>query len=171
MLPPVAACEISDQEAVKKSPGIEVNAKPSVVPRDNPIGKNSSNSAKESITFSKTKPGMLLKPAHVRRPSVNKFEVEKLSASVDSGTPGNVKSGLDNAMNLNYQTRLVSEDGVRKSCDEKDLNIKSVIEKSEKVLSPQTPPDQETCKFCSKPCYYFFLSSWSYICVLEVNDW
>ncbi|MBA0779038.1 hypothetical protein Gotri_003321 [Gossypium trilobum] len=145
VLPPMDACEISDQEAVKKSPGTEVNAKPSVVPRDNPIGKNSSNSAKETITFSKTKPGMLLKPAHVRRPSVNKFEVEKLSATVDSGTPGNVKSGLDNAMDLNSQTRLVSEDGVRKSCDEKDSNIKSVTEKSEKVLSPQTPPNQETC--------------------------
>ncbi|XVF27694.1 hypothetical protein REPUB_Repub14bG0131000 [Reevesia pubescens] len=154
---PVDASEISNLSAEKQSPGTIVNAKsngqldnksvitPSVVPRDNPVGKDSTNSGKESITFSRTKPGMLLKPAHVRRPSVNKFEVEKLSAAVESGTLSNNKSGLDSAMVLSSQTRLASEDGARKSCDEKDSNIKSVTEKSEKRLSPQTPPSQETC--------------------------
>ncbi|KAK8524435.1 hypothetical protein V6N13_015458 [Hibiscus sabdariffa] len=154
---PVDACEISNMETEKPSPGTEVNVKsngqsgkksfiiPSVVPPENPIVKGSSNSAKESITFSRTKPGMLLKPAHVRRPSVNKFEVEKLSAVVESGTLSNLKSGLDREKDMNSQTRLVSEDGARKSCDEKDSNIKTVIEKSEKVLSTQTPPNQENC--------------------------
>ena len=156
---PSDAREISNLAAEKQSPGTGVNAKsngqsgnksfvtPTVVPRDNPVGKDSTNSGKESITFSRTKPGMLLKPAHVRRPSVNKFEVEKLSAAVESGTLSNIKSGLDSAMDLNSQTRLVSEDGVRKSCDEKNSEIKSFTEKSEKMLSPQTPPNQETCKF------------------------
>ncbi|XP_021294026.1 katanin p80 WD40 repeat-containing subunit B1 homolog isoform X2 [Herrania umbratica] len=134
----------------KQSPGTGVNAKsngqsgnksfvtPSVVPQDSPLGK-------ESITFSRTKPGMLLRPAHVRRPSVNKFEVEKLSAAVESGTLSNTKSVLDSSMDLNSQTRLVSEDRARKSCDEKDSNINSVTEKSEKMLSAKTPPNQETC--------------------------
>ncbi|KAL4290517.1 hypothetical protein GQ457_14G010150 [Hibiscus cannabinus] len=153
---PVDTCEINNLETEKPSPGTEVNAKsngqpgkkssitPSVVPRENPIVKDLNNSAKESITFSRTKPGMLLKPAHVRRPSVNKFEVEKLSVTVESGTLSNKKSGLDSEKDMNSQTRLVSEDGARKSYD--DSNIKSVvIEKSEKVSSTRTPPNQETC--------------------------
>ncbi|XP_022715940.1 katanin p80 WD40 repeat-containing subunit B1 homolog isoform X3 [Durio zibethinus] len=154
---PLDANEKSNLAAEKQSPGTGVNAKsngqlgnksfitPSVVPRDNHVGKDSTNSGKESITFSRTKPGMLLKPAHLRRPSVNKFEVEKLSAAVESGTLSSIKSGLDSATDLNSQTRLTSENGARKSCEEKDSNIKSVIEKPEKMLSPQTPPNEETC--------------------------
>ncbi|KAE8733229.1 Transducin/WD40 repeat-like superfamily protein isoform 2 [Hibiscus syriacus] len=75
---------------------------------------------------------MLLKPAHVRGPSVNKFQVEKLSLTVELGTLRSIKSGLDSEKDMNSQTRLVSEDGARKSCDGKDSNIKSDIEKSEK---------------------------------------
>ncbi|XP_022724346.1 katanin p80 WD40 repeat-containing subunit B1 homolog isoform X2 [Durio zibethinus] len=154
---PLDAIEISNLVAEKQSPGTGVNAKsngqlvnksfitPTVVPRDNPVGKDSTNSGKESITFSRTKPGMLLKPAHVRRPSVNKFEVEKLSAAVESGTLSNIKSELDSAMDVTSQTRLVSQDGARKSCDDKDSNIKNVIEESKKMLLPQTTPNQETC--------------------------
>ncbi|XWS18331.1 hypothetical protein CRYUN_Cryun32bG0034800 [Craigia yunnanensis] len=154
---PLDTSEISNLASEKQSPGTGVNAKsngrsgnksfitPIVVPQDNHVGKDTTNSGIESITFSRTKPGMLLKPAHVRRPSVNKFEVEKLAAAVESGTLSNIKSGLDSAMDLNSQTRLVSEDGARKSCAEKDSNIKSITEKSEKMLSPQTPSNQETC--------------------------
>lgn len=160
---PLDASEISNLAAEKQSPGTGVNASdgqsgnksfitPTVVSRDNPVGKDSTNSVKESITFTKTKPGMLLKPAHVRRPSVNKFEVVKLSAAVETGTRTNTKSGIDSAVDLNSQTSLVSEDGARKSCDSKDSNIKSVTEKSEKMLSPQTPPCEETCKFYFIPC-------------------
>ncbi|XVE51275.1 hypothetical protein DITRI_Ditri02bG0026800 [Diplodiscus trichospermus] len=154
---PLDASELNNLAAEKQSPGTGINAKsngqlcnkpfntPSVVPRENPVGNDTTNSGKESITFSRTKPGMLLRPAHVRRPSINKFEVEKLPATVESGTLSNIKSGLDSAMDLNSQTRLVSEDGARKSCDEKDSSIKSVTEKSDKMLSPQTPLNQETC--------------------------
>ncbi|XWS15690.1 hypothetical protein CRYUN_Cryun34aG0023400 [Craigia yunnanensis] len=154
---PLDASEISNPAAEKESPGTGINAKsngqlgnksfitPSVVPRENPDGKDSRNYEKDSITFSRTKPGMLLKPAHVRRPSVNKFEVEKLSTAVESVTLSNIKSGLDSAMDLNSQTRLVSGNGARKSCDEKDSNINSVTEKSDKMLSPQSPLNQETC--------------------------
>ncbi|XWS19542.1 hypothetical protein CRYUN_Cryun31cG0024600 [Craigia yunnanensis] len=154
---PLDSSEITNLAVEKQSPGTEINAKsngqsdnksfitPSVVPGDNPAGKETTNSGKESITFSRTKPGMLLKPAHVKRPSVNKFEAEKLSAAVESGTLSNKKSGLNSAIDLNSQARLMSEDGARKSCDEKDSNIKSVTEKSDKMLSPQTPSNQETC--------------------------
>ncbi|KAB2079256.1 hypothetical protein ES319_A06G219700v1 [Gossypium barbadense] len=69
--------------------------------------------------------------------SVNKFEVEKLSAVVESGR-------LDTAMDMNSRTSLVLEDGAKKPCDEKDSNIETVTEKPEKMLSPQTPSNQET---------------------------
>ncbi|XVF87552.1 hypothetical protein PTKIN_Ptkin18bG0129600 [Pterospermum kingtungense] len=154
---PLDASEISNLAAEKQSLGTGINPKsngnsgknsfitPTVVPQDNPVGNDSTDSGKESISFSRTKPGMLLRPAHVRRASVNKFEVENLSAAVESGALSNTKGGLDSAMDLNSQSRLVSEDGARKSCEEKDSNNKSVVEKSDKMLSPQTPPNQETC--------------------------
>ncbi|XP_022720507.1 katanin p80 WD40 repeat-containing subunit B1 homolog isoform X2 [Durio zibethinus] len=154
---PLDASEISNLAAEKQSPGVGINAKsngqsdnksfitPSVVPRDNPVGRDFTSSGKETITFSRTKPGMLLKPAHVRRLSVNKFDVEKLSAAVEPATLSHIKSRLDSAMDLNSQTRHVSQDGAKNSCDENDSNIKSVTEKSDKMLSQQTPPNQETC--------------------------
>ncbi|XVF40561.1 hypothetical protein PTKIN_Ptkin01aG0123500 [Pterospermum kingtungense] len=157
MVLPLDASDISNLAAEKQSPGTGVNAKsdgqlgnkssitPTVVPWDNPVGKDSTNSGKESITFTKTKPGMLLKPAHVRRPSVNKFEVVKLSAAVETENLSNTKSGIDSSVDLNSQTRLVSEYGTRKCCDAEDSSIKSVTEKSEKMLSPQTPSYEETC--------------------------
>ncbi|KAL1167039.1 hypothetical protein V6Z11_A06G238800 [Gossypium hirsutum] len=134
---PLDASEISNPEAEEQSPGTGVNAKSNGQLGNNPVVKETTNSVKESITFSRTKPGMLLRPAHVRKPSVNKFEVEKLSAVVESGR-------LDTAMDMNSRTSLVLEDGAKKPCDEKDSNIETVTEKPEKMLSPQTPSNQET---------------------------
>ncbi|GMI72289.1 DWD hypersensitive to ABA 3, Katanin p80 subunit 2 [Hibiscus trionum] len=132
---PLDANAISNLAAEKQSPGIGVHAKSNGQTGDNPVGKETTNSGKESITFSRTKPGMLLRPAHVRKPSVSKFEVEKPLAAVES-------ERLDSAVDLNSRTRLVSEDGDRTSCDEKDSNVETVTEKSEKMLSPQTPSIQ-----------------------------
>ncbi|MBA0748555.1 hypothetical protein Gogos_005365 [Gossypium gossypioides] len=134
---PLAAGEISNPEAEERSPGTGVNAKSNGQSGNNPVVKETTNSGKESITFSRTKPGMLLRPVHVRKPSVNKFEVEKLSAVVESGR-------LDTAMDMNSRTCLVLEDGAKKPCDEKDSNTETVTEKPEKMLSPPTPSNQET---------------------------
>ncbi|XP_012449464.1 katanin p80 WD40 repeat-containing subunit B1 homolog KTN80.1 isoform X1 [Gossypium raimondii] len=134
---PLDAGEISNPEAEEQSPGTGVNAKSNGQSGNNPVVKETTNSGKESITFSRTKPGMLLRPVHARKPSVNKFEVEKLSAVVESGR-------LDTAMDKNSRTSLVLEDGAKKPCDEKDSNIETVTEKPEKMLSPQTPSNQET---------------------------
>ncbi|XP_039019727.1 katanin p80 WD40 repeat-containing subunit B1 homolog KTN80.1-like isoform X2 [Hibiscus syriacus] len=133
---PSDAGETSNLAAERQSPGIGVNAKSNGQSGNNPVVKETTNSGKESITFSRTKPGMLLRPAHVRRPSVNKFEVEKLSAAVES-------ERLDRAVDLNSRTRLVSEDGYRTSCGEKDSNIETVTEKSKEIQSPQTHSTQE----------------------------
>ncbi|OMO65069.1 hypothetical protein COLO4_31545 [Corchorus olitorius] len=156
MVLPLDASDITNLASEKQSPGTGVNAKsneqlgnksfitPSIVSQDTPpAGKDSGNSEKEIITFSRTKPGMLLRPAHVRKPSVNKFEVEKLSAAVEAGSLSNKKTGVDITMDLDSQTRKSCEEA-RKSCEEEDLIIKTVTPKSEKTLSPQPPPNQET---------------------------
>lgn len=153
-VPSLDSEEINNLMAEKKSASVGVHAKSTgqgvnksftittVVPRDIPVGKESLTSGKESITFSRTKPGMLLRPAHTRRPSSTKLDVEKLSVAAD-GTLGNAKSESDSAIN---PKSLVLEDGARESCDEKVSDIKSVTEKFEKVLSPQAPTNQVDCK-------------------------
>ncbi|XP_062161285.1 katanin p80 WD40 repeat-containing subunit B1 homolog KTN80.1-like isoform X2 [Alnus glutinosa] len=149
--------EISCLPTQKQSPAIGLNARskekaldksfvvPSIVPRDSPDGKDGPNSRKECITFSRTKRGMLLKPAHTRRPSNSKIEVERQPEVVESETLSNVTSKLDGAICLNFQSKLASEDGSRESYEEKHSNIKGVAENFEKNLSPQTPSNQESC--------------------------
>ncbi|KAK2644160.1 hypothetical protein Ddye_019355 [Dipteronia dyeriana] len=128
--------EISDLKTDLQSPGIRMQVKsneqaldktfivPNIVPQESPAGKDSSNSGRESITFSKTKPGMLLRPAHARKPSQNKIDSERLSTAIESVSFSNVKTESDAV-----QTQIVSSDGARKSCEEKDSSIKSVTEK------------------------------------------
>ncbi|KAH7568971.1 hypothetical protein JRO89_XS06G0082600 [Xanthoceras sorbifolium] len=152
---PLDSKEISDLKTDLQSPAVGMQLKsnglaldksfivPSIVPRESPSGKDSSNSKRESISFSKTKPGMLLRPAHVRKPSQGKIDADRLSMAVESGSFSNVRSDSDSAMDLNCQNQIASSDVARKSCEEKDSSIKSVTEKLEKTLSPQRPLKQE----------------------------
>ena len=160
----------------KQSPSVGLNARsyekaldksfvvPSIVPRDGADGGDGANSGKESISFSRTKRGMLLRPAHVRRPSNSKIEVERLPEVVESGTLSNVTSNLDCAIDSNFQSKHGSEDGSRESCEDKHSNIKIVTERLDKILSPRTPSNQESCKFlyysaiCLQMKYKYILS-------------
>ncbi|KAK4858983.1 hypothetical protein QYF36_024854 [Acer negundo] len=138
---PLNSKEISDLKTDLQSPNIGMQVKsngqaldktfivPNFEPQESPAGKDSSNSGRESITFSKTKPGMLLRPAHARKPSQNKIDSERMSSVVESVSFSNVKSDSDAAMDLNFQTQIVSSDGARKSWEEKDSSIKSDTEK------------------------------------------
>ncbi|GAV59255.1 WD40 domain-containing protein/Katanin_con80 domain-containing protein [Cephalotus follicularis] len=153
---PVKSAETTNLSTEKQSPSMGLHGKlngqvldkslvvPSIVPKESPRGKDSSNSGKESITFSRTKPGMLLRPAHSRRPSNNKIDAERLAEVDESGTI-NSKSEFDNARDQNFQSLPVSEDGARKYIEEKDSNIRSLTEKVDKILSPQTPTSQRNC--------------------------
>ncbi|KAB5533962.1 hypothetical protein DKX38_017048 [Salix brachista] len=117
---------------------------PTVVPRDIPVEKDSSDSGKETITFTKTKPGMLLRPAHVRRPSNSKNDVDKMSVALESGNFSSVTSEKGSVRDPSLQSQIVTEDGARKSCENKSSSIKGVTEKFEKVISPETP-NQGNC--------------------------
>ncbi|KAJ4887338.1 Transducin/WD40 repeat-like superfamily protein [Raphanus sativus] len=100
----------------------------------NDIGKDSSDSGRESITFSKTKPGMLLRPAHVRKTPT------KQSGAVQSGTPK--QSGSDGENKLDPKIVLNSEESGRKPFDVNDSIIKSITSKFEKALFPESPTDE-----------------------------
>ncbi|XP_021676534.2 katanin p80 WD40 repeat-containing subunit B1 homolog KTN80.4 isoform X2 [Hevea brasiliensis] len=152
---PLDTKEMDNRPTEKRSPITEVNGKaggealdksfvvPTVVPRDSVIEKNSSNSGRETVTFSRTKPGMLLRPAHIRRPSNSKNDAEKLSVALESESFSNVTNEKESAMDLKLQFLSVSEDGARKSGEEKNSTIKSVADKFEKILSPETPTSRE----------------------------
>ncbi|KAJ9136215.1 hypothetical protein P3X46_033314 [Hevea brasiliensis] len=157
MVLPLDSKEMGNPPTEKKSSIAGVNGKaggealnksfvvPTVVPRDSPIEKKSFNSGRETVTFSRTKPGMLLRPAHIRRPSNSKNDVDELSVALESETFSNATSKKESAVDLKLQTLNVSEDGLQKSCEEKNSTIKSVEDKFENFLSPKTPSSQENC--------------------------
>uniref|UniRef100_A0A1J3IGP2 Katanin p80 WD40 repeat-containing subunit B1 homolog n=3 Tax=Noccaea caerulescens TaxID=107243 RepID=A0A1J3IGP2_NOCCA len=105
----------------------------------------SSHSGKESVTFSKTKPGMLLRPAHVRK-TLAKFEESKQSVVVQSGTR---KKRLD----------VEEEPQTQNSSDAKDSTIKGIRNKFEKASSSEPPTDEAKHRFLKPPRVYRSLES------------
>lgn len=157
--PPSDIKEISCLPTQKQSPAIGLNVRsmekapdkafvvPSIVCRGSPDGRDGTISGKDAITFSRTKRGMLLKPAHARRPSNSKVELDGLPEAVETRSLSNVASNLDGPIKSNIQSKFASVEGCRESSDEKDSNIEGVAEKFENFLSPQTPSSQESGKF------------------------
>lgn len=115
---------------------------PNIVPRDIPGGNDSSKTVQEAINFSRTKPGMLLKPTHVRRASIGRSDTEGFTEDFGSGTLGNA-TRLDS---IEDPRKLGSENKVKESCEDKHP-IKSVTEKFEKAFSPHKLSDQDSRKF------------------------
>ncbi|KAL6206934.1 hypothetical protein ACLB2K_024179 [Fragaria x ananassa] len=138
-IPAAGSLSKSNEKMVNKSLAV-----PSIVPRSSPNAKDSANTGRESVAFSKTRRGMLLRPAHVRSPSDSKVDMEKLPFAVESGTFSSMTSKLDGAVGLSSQIKTIAEDSDRESCKEKHSVIKSVEEKFEAVLSLKRPSDQET---------------------------
>ncbi|KAG8483295.1 hypothetical protein CXB51_022298 [Gossypium anomalum] len=134
-----------NQAAENPSPGAGLNiksngqsgdksvTKPSVVLQD--VDKDYTNTGEESITFSGTKSGMLLKPGHVRRLSFNNFEVEKLSAAVEPGTPSDMKTGLDSAMDLDSETRTSPNQDILAVVPGRTRSLVERFERQEKLNS------------------------------------
>ncbi|XP_010492450.1 PREDICTED: katanin p80 WD40 repeat-containing subunit B1 homolog isoform X2 [Camelina sativa] len=119
----------------------------SVVSRDSDCGEESSCPERESITFSRTKSGMLLGPAHVRK-ALAKFENSKESVVVQSRTRKN--SGLDVQEEPHTQSVFLSEQSGSKPFDAEESTIKGITDKFEKVLSSESPTD-ETNRMLLKP--------------------
>lgn len=165
--------EISYDASKKQNPASRVEVKsnelskdkPPVVPCDSPEVKDSPSSVRESITFSKTRRGMLLRPAHIRKPSNSKIDLEKLSVSVDSSRKTdlerlpvvdsvnvcNTTNDLNKAPVQNLKTSVVSEVIHIDSCGTNSDIIS--IEKFEKgpSVSVDTTSEQETRKLLFLP--------------------
>ncbi|VVA90928.1 unnamed protein product [Arabis nemorensis] len=121
----------------------------SVVSRDSDSGEESSHSGRESITFSKTKPGMLLRPAHVRK-TLAKFEESNQSVAVHYGTGKN--SGLKVEEEESHTRNVfLSEQSGSKPFDADDSTIKSITDKFEKTLSSEPPTDEANRMFLKPP--------------------
>uniref|UniRef100_A0A1J3EWP6 Katanin p80 WD40 repeat-containing subunit B1 homolog n=3 Tax=Noccaea caerulescens TaxID=107243 RepID=A0A1J3EWP6_NOCCA len=112
------------------------------------IGKDSSDSGRESITFSKTKPGMLLRPAHVRK-TPTKVGETKQSVAVQSGTLK--QSRPDGEKELDTKTAFDSEQSGRKPFDANDSFIKIITNKFEKVSFLESPTDEAKCMLLKPP--------------------
>ncbi|XP_010476019.1 PREDICTED: katanin p80 WD40 repeat-containing subunit B1 homolog isoform X3 [Camelina sativa] len=119
----------------------------SVVSRDSDSGEESSYPERESITFSRTKSGMLLRPAHVRK-ALAKFEESKQSVVVQSRTRKN--SGLDVQEEPLTRSLFLSEQSGSKPFDAEESTIKGITDKFEKVLSSE-PPTDEANRMLLKP--------------------
>lgn len=70
---------------------------PDIAHQANPEEKDNSVPQRESITFSRTKPGMLLKPAHRRKPSSTRVDLEGLSSTAEVKSIKETKSILDSS--------------------------------------------------------------------------
>ncbi|KAK3028516.1 hypothetical protein RJ639_038584 [Escallonia herrerae] len=123
----------------------QANTKSFVVPRDSSDGKDSAKPRRESITSARASAGMPLKPAHTRRLSNTKLDVERLSATVESPSFNEMKNFLDTALGPTVQSRLVADDDARESSEKKISRINSVSENLKEALSPRTPTTQENC--------------------------
>lgn len=118
---------------------------PKVVSKDSPDGKDSSQ--RESITFTRTKPGMLLRPAHSKRLSSTKYDVDRLSPCAESGSLSSAKSGSESFVDSFSKIKVAPEDGARDGREDNLSSIKNVFEETEKMPPLQTPKI-EKCKQC-----------------------
>ncbi|KAE9595010.1 putative transcription factor WD40-like family [Lupinus albus] len=161
---PEESVEISKSGALKQSPATGVHVKsneqvqrksfivPSTVSRNIPDDKDSENSGKETITFSKTRPGMLLKPTHVKRASIHRFDVDKYSEDVNSETFYDTARKLASTKDPEFQVNLGSQNEVTESCEDK-YPTKTFTDKLDETISPQRLSDQakrDESSFCNE---------------------
>lgn len=152
---PEDAKEICNLGMLKQSPATGVRAKsndqslrksfvvPNIVPRDISGGNDSAKTEKETVNFSRTRPGMLLRPVHIQRASTGRCDAERLSADMGPGAFGNSTSKLDS---VEDPKKLGPEDEVKESCEDKHP-IQSVTDKFEKAFSLHKNSDQDSRKF------------------------
>ncbi|KAK4399095.1 Katanin p80 WD40 repeat-containing subunit B1 [Sesamum angolense] len=110
---------------------------PSIVPRDGPDGKDSVGSRRESIASGKASSGISAKPPHTRRLSSGRFDMERMSVSLES-VP------LPSKKDSNVRSRLVADENAKESSEEKQQsNIKTAAEKIDRTSPPATAPSDQ----------------------------
>lgn len=90
----------------------------------------------ESITFARTKPGMLLKPAHIRKPSTTRIDSEVLSSAAEVKNIIETKSILDTSAHSMLQ-RIVH----RRRLSNANFDVETLSVSSESKTSSETKID------------------------------
>ncbi|CAL0309411.1 unnamed protein product [Lupinus luteus] len=125
---------------------------PDIVPRETRDNKDLERCGKETTTFSKTRPGMLLKPAHARRASTGRFDVDEFSVYANSGMFCDTARKLNRAKDPKFQVNLGSQSEVRESCEDK-YPIKTITDKLYRTSSLRGISDQSKSyesSFCNE---------------------
>ncbi|KAL8467996.1 hypothetical protein ACS0TY_031298 [Phlomoides rotata] len=118
---------------------------PSIVPRDGPDGKEFIGSRRESIALAKPVSGMKPRLTHIRRLSGSRFDMERMSVSLESVSCDIIKSPVVSKKDQNVHNRLVADENAKESSEAKQASIKNVVEKFDITSLPATtsiPGDQ-----------------------------
>ncbi|KAG8385571.1 hypothetical protein BUALT_Bualt03G0059000 [Buddleja alternifolia] len=100
---------------------------PSIVPRDGPDGKDSVASRRESIGSARSSSGASSKPHHSRRLSNNRFDMERMSASLESVPYDNIKSHSGSKKD-HLRSRLIADENAKESSEGKQSDMRTVAE-------------------------------------------
>lgn len=133
------------QDSVTASPGKPYGHNkslvvPNIVSPDSSDGRDAPHSRKDSVTFSRTKPGMLLRPAHSRRPSGTKYSVDRLSVPTESPDIIGSNRVTDRHLKLNSECRDTAEDEVKESSEGKSRNNETILRT---ILSEEIPKTEK----------------------------
>lgn len=154
---PSESKEMSAVGIQKRAPAISLPAKnntpasnrslvmPSIVPRDASDGKDSVGSRKENMASNKASSIVSAKPPQTRRLSNCRFDVERLSMSLDSMPSDNVKSPYGTKRESNVRSRLVTDENAKDSSEGKQSSNKTVVEKFDRTSSPPTTLSTGSC--------------------------
>lgn len=106
---------------------------PSVVPRDIPEEKNLDTCRRESISVISVSGVMPQKPSHIKCPSSNTFDMEKISEALQSEFADNLSHTVDCEKESDIDSRLMADNDSRKLSETKDSAVKHGAEKLEKT--------------------------------------
>ncbi|KAL3345371.1 hypothetical protein AABB24_024371 [Solanum stoloniferum] len=111
---------------------------PSVVPRDIPEEKNLDTCRRESVSATRVSSGISQKPSHIKCPSSNNFDMEKISVALQSEFADNLLRTVDCKKESDIDSRLMADNNSRERSEAKDSAVKHGGEKLEK--SSLQPP-------------------------------
>ncbi|XP_009778973.1 katanin p80 WD40 repeat-containing subunit B1 homolog KTN80.1-like isoform X1 [Nicotiana tabacum] len=145
VVPPSDYKENKKQSSQKLNSAIDLPAKtnglavsksfivPSVVPRDIPEAKNLDTCRRESITANRASGGISQKPSHIKRLSNNKFDMEKISVTLESESTDKLPCTVDCKNESDIDSRRMTDNSSRECFEAKDSAVRHGGEEPEKV--------------------------------------
>ncbi|XP_055802848.1 katanin p80 WD40 repeat-containing subunit B1 homolog KTN80.4-like isoform X2 [Solanum dulcamara] len=106
---------------------------PNVVPRDIPEEKNLDTCRRESISATNVSGGIPQKPSHIKYPSSNNFDMEKISVALLSEFADNLPHTVNCKKESDIDSRLMADNNLRECSESKDSAVKHGGEKLEKT--------------------------------------